>query len=252
MATPGLDIPAQASLAKEWGFHGVDLRVGQPGRGEIPEELSAWQCVEIRNALDGVQVPGLLCYNQKIQAGREALTESVLQNLRLARLLGCPMIRIFTGKIVTPAELDALTDALRAVLCRDDSGIRIGMQIHMNSGVTVAQALAVCKRLQNDRVGIILSPDQSVLSGDEWEHLLPEAAPHVFQVYVADIDEAGQFTTIGDGVIDFAGILDTLYQNGFDGYVTLKWEKCWLAYLPDHPEGFRSFLRYLQKHAFLP
>lgn len=252
MATPELDIPAQASVAREYGFHGIDFRVGQPGRGEIPETLTAEAAAGIKAVLGELQLPGLLCYNKNIHAGQAAFAESVLENLQLARLLGCPMIRIFTGKIGSDPELAALTDALRSVLERDHSDSRIAMQIHRNNGVTVCQALAVCKALESSRVGIILSPDQSVPEDSRWEALLPEAAPHVFQLYVADIDDGGKFTPIGEGIIDYAGIIRTLRGNGFDGFITLKWEKCWLDYLPEYPEGFRSFAHYLKRHGLLP
>ena len=249
MATPELDLPAQVSVAKEYGFQGVDFRVGQPGRGEIPEDLTFEQAEEIKTMMGDLQIPGLLCYNQKIQSGVEEMSASILWCIHIARLLDCPMIRLFTGKIETGEELAMLTQALLSALGRDDSLVKLGLQIHKNNGLTVAQGLQLCKMAGNDRIGLILSPDQSYLAGEDWEPLIPEVAKHTFQIYVADLDSAGDFCLIGDGILDYRKIIDQLKSHGFNGFVTLKWEKCWIPQLPEYPEAFSSFINYMESSA---
>ena len=243
MATPGLDIPAQVLVAKEYGFRGIDFRVGEPGKGEIPEDTSEQKAAQIRQLLDGLEMPGLLCYNKNIDAGKEEMTASLLRCIGLAERLGCPMIRVFTGKIQTPERLQLLVQVLEEVLKQDGSSVKMGLQIHRNNGVTVAEGLSVCRSVGNSRIGLILSPDQSY--PEDWESLIADVAKYTFQIYVADLNAQGEFCCIGDGVIDYATILRKLSDNGFDGYITLKWEKCWIPQLPDYPEGFRSFMTYM-------
>ena len=43
MATPELDVPSQAAVAREYKFDGVDLRIIEKGRGEIPPDLTQEQ-----------------------------------------------------------------------------------------------------------------------------------------------------------------------------------------------------------------
>lgn len=249
MATPGLDIPAQVLVSKEYGFHGIDFRVGEPGKGEIPEDISAQSAMQIKEMLGGLELPGLLCYNKNIHAGKEEMTASLLRCIQIAKLLDCPMIRVFSGKIESEEQLCLLAQVLSDVVKKDCSPVKLGLQVHKNNGITVSQGLAVCRLVQNSRVGLILSPDQSFLAQEEWESLIPDVAKYTFQVYVADLDENGDFCLIGEGMIDYAAILDKLFQNGFGGYVTLKWEKCWLPQLPDYPEAFRSFMTYMNNSA---
>lgn len=249
MATPGLDIPAQVLVAREYGFHGIDFRVGEPGKGEIPEDISAQKALEIKEILGDLEIPGLLCYNKNIHAGKEEMVSSLLRCMKSAKLLNCPMIRVFSGKIQTEEELQLLAQVLADVVEKDQSTVKMGLQVHKNNGITVAQGLAVCRLVQDSRVGLILSPDQSYLAQEAWETLIPDVAKRVFQIYVADLDEDGDFCLIGKGILDYATWLAQLSQNGFEGYVTLKWEKCWIPQLPDYPEAFQSFMTYMKKSA---
>ena len=247
MATPGLDIPAQVLVARQYGFQGIDFRVGEPGKGEIPEDISAEAAEKVKEIMGDLELPGLLCYNKNIHAGKEEMTASLLRCIQIAKVLDCPMIRVFSGKIETDEQLELLAQALTAVVEQDNSTIKMGLQVHKNNGISVAQGLAVCRLVESDRVGLILSPDQSYLAQEQWEQRIPEVAKHTFQIYVADLDEQGEFCMIGEGIIDYAAILDKLIQNGFDGYITLKWEKCWIPKLPEYTEAFPGFMNYMNE-----
>ena len=252
MATPELGIAEQVLVAKQYGFTGVDFRMVQHGKGEIPKGLSSQQYADIGRSLIGIQTPGLLCYNQNIHAGQEQMVSSVLEYLEVAHQMNIPMIRVFTGKISTQAHLDALVEVLQQVLQINTYPIKLGLQNHINNGITLKQGKEICQRLQNHpRVGVIASPDQAVLAGEDYQTLLEEIAPQIVELYVADLDQNNEFVLIGDGVIDFPSILRRLYANGFDGYVTLKWEKCWYPELPDYPQAFGSFLDMLRANDFI-
>lgn len=251
MATPELDIPAQAAVAREYNFDGVDLRIIERGRGEIPPDLTPEQADEILKQFAEIEISSLMCYNKNIASSHEEMVESILNCIRIAKLLKTPLIRIFSGRIETEGDMDALVAALKAVVERDNSTIKIGIQNHV-SHISARQAIEACERVASPRVGIILSPDQSVARDEDYVPLLPRAAKHTFQLYVADKNPEKSFVLIGTGVIDNARNLRILKENGFDGYVTLKWEKVWIPELPEYPEGMRSFLSYLQEHCSYP
>lgn len=246
MATPELNIHSQISVAKEYGFDGIDFRVMHDGKGEISLETGLKEANEIRRELNGINLPGILCYNKKIQDGHDNMVSSILKHLHLAQMLEIPTIRIFTGKPENDTDLNYLITILQDVLEQDKSNVVIAMQNHIEASVTLHEALAVCREMKTDRIGIIVSPDHAVLSGESMEDILPELAPFTTQMYVADLDEKHKLVPIGDGIIDFSHILDTLYANGFQGYVTLKWEKCWHNELDAYPIAFHSFLQWLK------
>lgn len=242
MATPELTFPQQVAVAKEYGFGGLDPRMQRGGQGEIPESLTEEQAQEMVGILDGLEIPGILCYNSTLAEGAQAMEASILQCLRMAELLHCPLIRIFTGKVSGEEDLARLETVLRRVFAQDTGNIRIGIQNHAGTSLNLAQSMKLCSRMNHPRLGIILSPDHCYSTGEELEPVLPDAAKYVFELYVADEDEEKHLVHTGFGRIPYGAILKTLYRHGFDGYVTLKWEKCWHPELAPYPESFRAFM----------
>lgn len=245
MATPELDLDREIAEAKRYGFDGIDFRMKFNNKGEIDEGISQEDAQAILQKLDGLALPSLLCYNMKVRDGHQQMADSILKCLDVAKKLEVSAIRIFTGKLETDEDTNVLVQVLQEVVAKDNSDIKIAMQNHINIGVTLHQALEVCQRVNSPRVGVIVSPDHAVRIGENIAEILPGLMPYVIQLYMVDVNENNDYVLIGDGCIPFSDILDVLLENGFGGYVTLKWEKCWCPNLPAYPEAFHSFLEWL-------
>ena len=245
MATPELDLDKEIAEAKRYGFDGIDFRMIYNNKGEIDESISQEDAQKILQKLDRLALPSLLCYNLKIRDGHEQMVSSILKCLEVAKKLKVSAIRIFTGKLETDEDTDVLIQVLQEIVLKDNSAVKIAMQNHNNLGVTLHQALEVCQRVNSARIGVIVSPDQAVRKGENIADVLPKLAPYVTQLYMVDVNENNEYALIGDGCIHFSNILDVLLENGFCGYVTLKWEKCWYPNLPAYPEAFHSFFKWM-------
>lgn len=251
MATPELDIPSQFKTARAYGFDGVDLRVIQRGNGEISRDITQAEAERIVAQQNGVEVPTLLCYNERIETGRDSMIASVLEHMQFAAKLGIPTIRVFTGVLKTPEAVKMLVDVLKTVFEQDTTGTKIGMQNHLNCGITARQGIEVCKQVNDPRLSVILSPDHCVLINEDLEPMLPELAKYTSQLYVADVNEENKSVFPGQGKIPYRKILSTLQENDFDGYVTFKWERCWHPELPHYDEAFRAFRSWIDKTGIL-
>ena len=86
MGTPGLNIDEVIDAAREYGFDGIDFRVHKDG--EISEDITIEEANEIKDKLGNLELPGLLCYNTKIQQGIDEMTDSVMKSLEIAEMLG--------------------------------------------------------------------------------------------------------------------------------------------------------------------
>ena len=242
MATPELSVTRQFEEAKRYGFHGVDLRMIERGMGEISRSMTQEEAQTLRSQMQGVEVPVLMCYNEKIQAGREGMETSLLEHMKIASLLGIPAIRIFTGLIQDQQDQNLLVEVLRNVLKNDRTGTAIAMQNHINCSVTLHQGLDICKAIEDPRVSLIFSPDHALLLQESYEEMLPELAKYSSQLYVADMGQDHKTVLPGQGIIPYTQILRDLCRHGFDGYVTLKWERCWHPELAPYGEAFDAFL----------
>ena len=244
MGTPGVPLEILAKEVKNYGFDGVDMRVHE--NGEIPQNLTSAQAEKIKELFKDTHFPGLLCYTKTLDDGEKEMELSVLKHLEIADMLGCESIRLFSGQITDEDGINRLCTVIENVLEKYSGNTKIYLQHHTFNGLTCSQAVEIFKRLDNERCGFIFSPDEGFKMDEDYMPYIPEIAKFTKQIYVADITDDKKYCLMGDGIIPFKEILKELENNGFDGYVTFKWEKCWCDYLPDYPIGFKSFMDYIK------
>ena len=241
MATPELTVWQQAEAAKQFGFHAVDLRMQTGGSGEIPVDAEA-ECLK-RIRKDAGTVSSILCYNKQIDAGIEEMAESVRHHLEIAKAIQAPAIRIFTGKLADGEELHVCR-ALERALADEPSDVEIVIQNHLNASTTVHQAVTICKSLNTRRVGIVLSPDHAQMIGEEIN--LEETLPHVKQLYIAGDETRNMGIPTQQLQPIYRRIIQALLEYHFDGYLTLKWERCWRKELAAYDVVFPQFMEWMK------
>ncbi len=248
MATPNLSIDEIINIAVRYNFDCVDLRVRDDA--EIKKNITDKEAEVIKEKLNkaGVKLLSLFCYNDYIKSGIENMEKSIAEHIEIAEKLNAEAVRIFAGSIETDEEFDNLCIVLSNILAKYKGKVNIFMQNHATLGLTCEQGIKLSERIKDKRLSFIFSPDECYKSGWEYMDKLSEIAKISKQMYIADITEDKKYCLIGDGIIKFDEILQVMKENGFDGYLTLKWEKCWCEYLPDYDEGFKSFFDYIEKH----
>ena len=67
--------------------------------------------------------------------------------------------------------------------------------------------------------------------------------------YLTDTEEEGyRYCLLGEGDVPVPDALQVLRAGGYDGYLTLEWEKAWKDYLPDPAVGFPQYVRKLRHY----
>lgn len=241
MATPELSVWGQAQAARRFGFDAVDLRMIRGQTGEIPMDATAAQLDQIRSAAGTIS--SILCYNRRVGAGAEEMTDSLLRHMDIAQALSAPYIRIFTGLLDTALEKQVLAILERA-LSEGPQDVGILIQNHRGSSATVAQAVRLCEGLRTHRLGLTLSPDHALYMGEELP--LQAALPHIRQLYVVGNEPENRGEPAPILRSGFERILRQLKSQDFDGYVTFKWERCWNPELADYETVFPQFLAWIK------
>ena len=241
MATPELTVCQQTRAAKQFGFQAVDLRMQTGGSGEIPMDADK-ECLR-QICEDAGTVSSILCYNKQIETGVMEMADSVRQHLEIAKAIHAPAIRIFTGKL-TDGEEPRVCSTLERALADGPSGIDIVIQNHLNASTTVQQAVTICKSLNTRRVGIVLSPDHAQMIGEEIN--LDETLPYVKQLYIAGDETRNMGIPIQQLQPIYRRIIQALPEYHFDGYLTLKWERCWRKELAAYDVVFPQFVEWIE------
>ena len=257
MATPNKSGPEAIRMAREFGYMGVDLRVSDH-KGELKLNSSIQEINQIKDvfASEGIKPSGLLCYNETGSDEPESwkrMTESILRHLEIAERLGSPTIRIFGGNPRESGNSEDYTkrtaDAIAAAIQRDDSKTGILIQNHFGN-YSVKEALELIKKTGNDRLGLVFSPDHCIITEEPLSDLYSLVKPVTRQLYIADViktesDHDG--TLPGKGCVPLNEAYEALGGDGFEGWVTFKWEKLWNPVLEEPEIALPYFIKYVNR-----
>lgn len=195
----------------------------------------------------------------------------------LAEALDAPSIRIYGGKFVTGEadpgglKIAQLVKSMRE--CGEFSkahNVKLCMENHFGTmTTTAAKSAEIARLIDHPNVGILY--DQANIAffpAEEFEEAIRLQAGKIFHVHVKDLvyrEVAGQLVcsevshikeserTVssripGEGILDWPSILGSLKKSGYDGWLSLEYERRWQTIdLPHASEGMPRAFRYIRK-----
>ena len=201
--------------------------------------------------------PYLNRYNDLDEEVRQKEVAMLKRVIDMTRILGGGSIRIYGGAFQDEetdpdgAKLAQLVKSLRE--CGDYAaqyGIRLSIENHFGTMTTTAhRTMEVIKAIGHPNVGVLY--DQANLAffpAEEYEEALALQKDHIFYVHVKDLVYRGgkpqkfrsdsvshiseEIRTVysrfpGDGVLDWPAILRGLRDIGYDGWLSLEYERRW-------------------------
>ncbi len=189
------------------------------------EELAA-----IRAELDrrGVSVCALA--SPFLKCDRDESQDAVLdRTIRAATVLGAPLVRAFgwwrePDPAAVPPELGpALRDAARRVRA---AGLTLALETEHECNVaTAAEARAALDAAGAPELRLIWDPgNAAMLDPAAWSGLggLETIVHDVAHVHLKDVSPEGEWTRVGDGIVDFRSQLARLEAVGYDGYLSFE------------------------------
>jgi len=126
----------------------------------------------------------------------------------------------------TNADYDRLAAGLDEVArVAEGHGLLASFHPHLS---TIVESPDQIERLF-DRTPIRFCPDTGHLQagGGDPVELVRSYLERIDYVHIKDLDRAGRFVPLGQGVLDVRGVLEVLRDGGFDGWVTVEtdgWE----------------------------
>ena len=160
-------------------------------------------------------------------ASREEQWDVLERSLSVARLLGAPVVRAFSfWRVPDPASVrgEVVRVLAEAVERAQEAGLVLALENEHECNVgTGAEARWVLDLIPSPSFGLVWDPGNEAMMGSE---PFPGGYSHVrgrvTHVHLKDVDEGGNWTKLGTGIIDYPGQLRALAQDGYAGVLSLE------------------------------
>ena len=238
LAFPDADLATAVSLGRSWGYAGVELRLVD---GElIDPAMPAADRARVKRTLASAGLPAVAVDSSIRLAGQDPAAELRLF-LELASDWEAPLVRVFGGPlpadgIARRARLEAAARVLEETApTAERLGVAIGVETHdaFSSSAVVAELLAL---VDSAAVGAVWDSHHPHRMGERAADVWASLGPRILLAQIKDArpdpgrDDGWQLVLLGDGEVPVREMLDLLSAGGYQGWLSVEWEKRW------HPE----------------
>jgi fatty-acyl-CoA synthase len=262
LACPAWTVEEAADAAFRLGFAGLELRLldGEviDPTADTPKVAAAVAACRER----GVEVCAFdsSCrFNRADAADRARQLEELLAWIELARTLRVPVIRVFGGE--TDADDGAseteqnerVAEALRrAAPQAERAGVTVGLETH-DAFSSARRVASVLSGVASSRIGALWDSHHPYRSGESVAEVIELLWPRIAHVHVKDAYRPGpeadwRLVLLGEGEVPVAAQLEALARAGYEGYVSLEWEKKWHPEIADPEVALPQAAAWLKQH----
>jgi sugar phosphate isomerase/epimerase len=238
LAFPATTLATAVSLGRSWGYDGVELRLidGELIDPRMPADARA----AVKRTAAGAGLP-IVAVDSSIRLTGDDPGPELRSFLELASDWESPLVRVFGGPLPDDPQQrqEALATAARvldyAVPVAERLGVAIGVETHdaFSSAALVGQLLAM---VESPSVGAVWDSHHPHRVGERPAQVQAELAGRVLLAQVKDARRAPeradgwQLVLLGAGEVPVRDMLAVLAAGGYDGWISVEWEKRW------HPE----------------
>ena len=238
LAFPDADLATAVSLGRSWGYAGVELRLID---GElIDPAMPATARARVKRTLASARLPAV-AVDSSIRLTGEHPAAELRQFLELASDWEAPLVRVFGGALPgdgpgRQARLEAAARVLEETApAAERLGVAIGVETHdaFSASAVVAELLAL---VDSAAVGAVWDSHHPHRMGERAADVWANLGPRILLAQVKDArpddgrDDGWQLVLLGDGEVPVRDMLGLLSAGGYQGWVSVEWEKRW------HPE----------------
>ncbi len=258
LGCPEWDIDTIIARAKEYGYDGVDFRglQGEMDVYKLPEFSDKAEQTKKKFDDAGLAVSGFSSGAYMFTAAKEdrkASVEEVARYAELCRIFGTKYIRVFGGQLKgTPLE-EAIEISLEVLeeMAAVAAPATVAVETH-DDWVSTAPLRKVFERVKAENLGVLWDLNHPHrYMGETPQESYDNIGRYTVYTHVKDsrLDDskAGQPVLPGEGSVPLAEMVNLLRAGGYDGYLTLEWEKKWHPEIAEPEVAFPPYARYLRE-----
>ena len=251
LACPDWPLDRAIDAAFRYGYEGIELRI--VGDLVSPTMTGAQR----RRTKQAIERAGLkvCCVGTSFEIANPAASiDEGFAYLELAAELDGPMVRLFGGAPAGEewtATIGRTVERAAALAERGRSlGVTVGLETHDSfaTGSLLADALSDAPK----DVGIIWDTLNAIVGGEPPERTFAVIADRLVHVHIKDgaqPPDLEENRLLGDGRVPVRAIVEMLASRGYDGWLSVEWEKRWQPAIPDadvalprYADGIRAIL----------
>jgi len=238
LAFPDASLASVVSLGRDWGYAGVELRLID---GDLVDPaMTAADRARVRSTAAAAGLP-IVAVDSSIRLTDDEPGTELGKFLELASEWESPLVRVFGGALPDgdpdrDARLAAAARVLEASVPRAEQlGVGIGVETHdsFSASSVVAELLAM---VPSRVVGAVWDSHHPHRMGQRPAEVWSDLGRRTLLAQVKDArrdtthPDGWQLVLLGEGEVPVREMLRLLYGGGYDGWISVEWEKRW------HPE----------------
>lgn len=260
VACPQWTLEQVAQQAVAFGYTGVELRtLGAGGSGlscdpSLSDPSNVAQVFQAHNIAPVCLSTSIGLYDRHGPPAKEVHWQ-VVKQMEQAAEIGCEFLRVFGGRL-SPGE--DLRSGIQQIAQRlgplaDHAG-KLGVKLLLENGGSLATAKPwwwLLELVNHPMVGMLWNAANAVASGEPASVSVPMLNSRIRLAKLKDLrlGQGDGYVTLGEGTVGIESFIQRLLGVGYDGYLTVEWDRLWLGslapaeeYLPDARQRVAEWL----------
>jgi len=258
LACPEWTMDQIIARAVEYGYDGVDFR-GYAGEMNIYKltEFSASAAVTADKFADAGLAISAFSSSARIfepQADlRAAHIEEVVQYRRLCEIFSTRHIRVFGGSIGRTPRKEAIAVAAEALEKMAEAAAPVCIAVETHDDFVDSSLLAgVMEKVRAGNIGVLWDLHNPFrINAETPQQTYDNIGRYTCCTHVKDSrrgpDGKWQYTLPGRGDVPLEEMINLLKAGGYDGYLTVEWEKRWHPELAEPEVALPAYAAFLRK-----
>lgn len=282
MGTPELTVGEAAELFARADMDAIEIIYQDGYKCAIHSDTTAEEIHDLKRKLNELNIATSCIvsyasdYNQFDTERKRKACEECEKCIYLANQLGAGYVRIYGGTFLEgdtefEEKRKILVDTMRVLSDKAERyGVSLVLENHFNTMTTgPGMTYDIVSEIDKKNVGILYDQANiSFLSGENYKECIKIQKSKIFYVHVKDFkfkrmgmkfsaasvshvdEEARAVVTqiVGEGVLPWPEIIKELYISGYDGYLSLEYERRWHPQdIPEASVGMVKSARYLRE-----
>jgi sugar phosphate isomerase/epimerase len=263
LACPAWTLDEILAAAKRHGYNGVEWRgLGAEIDLRNAEAFQPANIAATKARFDAAGVPAV-CLSSSVTVVAATVDDVTRQQhvaqaeayIDMAKALGAPFVRVFCGNVPAGMPRDTALDRAADDLRRLGDfaaarGVMVVAETH-DASTRTDDLMVLIRRANHPAVEVLWDIHHPYrAAGESIAHSLRTLDGHVRYTHLKDSamnpDGSHTYVPIGQGDVPLREAIDGLRAQGYDGWLTLEWEKRWVPTLADAAEVLPHYITTLR------